>query len=877
VFAPKAVKPQTKAAEDPTGSLALQRSKLAGHRLGHDPVEQALLLQRTIGNQAIQRLPAQQASRAEQEAAPETMAALRERQGLAWDFSKIPVLPPDRASQSRPSFAPSAAPLPGAIQARLIVGPSNDPLEQEADRAASQVMRMPDPAVALTPAPRTLRLKCACEEERKRQLQTKSEGSPSAAAGGEAPPIVQEVLQSAGQPLDGKTRSFMEARFGHDFSRVRVHTDARASESARAVNALAYTVGDRIAFRTGHYAPQSSDGRKLLAHELAHVAQQSRGGPAPNLAPSAPHEQEARAAATAVGSGLPCVQIVCNAAPGLARMAGPRGEREIIQDLRRVEGELNISKKAVDDFLQEELGPDWQLEAARRNRIRPMDIRNYVLELERIASRDARARVPLTGLRNLSSRLHTLNVELKSFRESSTYVGPANPPPRSPGADPDIEAQVAKDTEANIESTQRVRFGDTESAPRVPDVQTPTPDVQTTTPHVQTPEPTKVELPTQRPRVDVQAPTPDVQTTTPTANTPTTPEAQTADVKAPTYGATAADEAVDIARTGLAEKALAGAGRAVGTVLEVAAEAAILIAAELLNDWLEDTFGSGSEAEQERRKINRDLDASTPQLQSQLKKLGPKVAELQQHGKVYSRITFFITRKWALKAKWTPSFPPVPLFAPTFEYTGMTATVDVTGEDLGNSHGMATGEGLDGRTEEHYTQTVFTLIDDPEKRKAEKEMHDLNEKMRQATPKTLQPQPPPSQPAEIARVLPPPGPVQSATSFGQSFQPLGPLGSSPRPDGLCELDDWKCAVGNAIAQAVPLLARGERLVGPGGSSSPDIAPFLSDEQKWRDGVTYMRDYYTVNPPEDGKLGLQDVLDNPQYGGRLKEIRRQLGG
>lgn len=87
------------------------------------------------------------------------------------------------------------------------------------------------------------------------------------------PPIVHEVLRSPGQLLDPSTRAFMEPRFGHDFSRVRVHTDTKAAESARAVNAAAYTVGQDIVFGAGQNAPQSSFGQRLLAHELAHVVQ----------------------------------------------------------------------------------------------------------------------------------------------------------------------------------------------------------------------------------------------------------------------------------------------------------------------------------------------------------------------------------------------------------------------------------------------------------------------------------------------------------------------------------------------------------------------------------------------------------------------------
>jgi hypothetical protein len=86
------------------------------------------------------------------------------------------------------------------------------------------------------------------------------------------------VLHSPGQPLDAGERTFLEPRFGHDFSRVRVHTDARAAESARAVDALAYTVGQHIVFAERQYAPGTDAGRRLLAHELAHVIQQNQEG-----------------------------------------------------------------------------------------------------------------------------------------------------------------------------------------------------------------------------------------------------------------------------------------------------------------------------------------------------------------------------------------------------------------------------------------------------------------------------------------------------------------------------------------------------------------------------------------------------------------------
>ncbi len=116
-------------------------------------------------------------------------------------------------------------------------------------------------------------------------------------SGDEAPPIIYEVLQSTGQPLDPATRAFMEPRFGHDFSQVRIHADATAAESARAVSALAYTVGHDIAFDVARYSPRTLEGRCLLAHELTHVVQQHEG-PHPALQRQQHVGQAAPSAAT---------------------------------------------------------------------------------------------------------------------------------------------------------------------------------------------------------------------------------------------------------------------------------------------------------------------------------------------------------------------------------------------------------------------------------------------------------------------------------------------------------------------------------------------------------------------------------------------------
>ena len=131
----------------------------------------------------------------------------------------------------------------------------------------------------------------------------------------EVPPIVHEVLHSPGQPLDSATRAFMEPRFGHDFSQVRVHTDAKAAQSALAVNALAYALGRDVVFGVGQYAPRTRTGQRLLAHELTHVVQQGgkrfEAGMALQLgSPQDVAEQQAAILAeTVAGRGQPQVDI----------------------------------------------------------------------------------------------------------------------------------------------------------------------------------------------------------------------------------------------------------------------------------------------------------------------------------------------------------------------------------------------------------------------------------------------------------------------------------------------------------------------------------------------------------------------------------------
>ena len=147
--------------------------------------------------------------------------------------------------------------------------------------------------------------------------------APEASAGRAGNRARSEALRG-GVPLDPDVRADMEARFQADFDSVRVHDHAAANRDAAVHSALAYTVGDDIAFGPGAYAPRSSAGRRLLAHELAHVVQQRRGGPDPALSPQAPHEHAADAAAAQVDAGASAVHVEGGTAVGLARAPVPQ-------------------------------------------------------------------------------------------------------------------------------------------------------------------------------------------------------------------------------------------------------------------------------------------------------------------------------------------------------------------------------------------------------------------------------------------------------------------------------------------------------------------------------------------------------------------------
>ena len=247
-------------------SLRIQRKK-SSQQL-KSPADRILFLQRTIGNQAVQRMVRS-----------------------------------------------------GALQAKLRIGQPGDVYEQEADRVADAVMRMPEPRMqrqvepeeeeeeeTLQTKPLAKQIKPLVQVQRQEEPEEEEEILQAKPLAEEITPLVQrqvepeeeeeeeEMLQAqsredatsevpndlesqinairGGQPLAESERAYFEPRFGADFSQVRLHTDSQAAESARAVNARAFTVGQDVVFGAGQYAQGASEGRRLMAHELTHVHQQ---------------------------------------------------------------------------------------------------------------------------------------------------------------------------------------------------------------------------------------------------------------------------------------------------------------------------------------------------------------------------------------------------------------------------------------------------------------------------------------------------------------------------------------------------------------------------------------------------------------------------
>lgn len=257
------------------------------------------------------------------------------------------------------------------LQAKLTVSNPTDVYEQEADRVADQVMRMADPQPqSLTESPVSVQRKCnECEEQLRR-----SPESPAVPSVGAATEQAIGSLSGRGSPLPESVRAFMEPRFNADFKAVRVHTDANAHSLARAVEAKAFTVGNDVVFGAGHFAPATDDGKRLLAHELAHTIQQR--GAAPRIARSADSENVLRLSITgeivtverlilwAIAQNRPMAQLI-QEVRGSHTFSGSDEIRKLAAETLRTANEVLLIDEAREEA---EVARKFGAASARRHR-----------------------------------------------------------------------------------------------------------------------------------------------------------------------------------------------------------------------------------------------------------------------------------------------------------------------------------------------------------------------------------------------------------------------------------------------------------------------------------------------------------------------------
>jgi outer membrane protein OmpA-like peptidoglycan-associated protein len=286
------------------------------------------------------------------------------------------------------------------LQTKLKVNEPGDIYEQEADRIADQVMATPAHA-RVSGAP-----------SRIQRYSGQSSGQMEA-----APASVEQALASPGRPLEPALRQDMEQRFGHDFSRVRVHTDAKAMKSAQSLHASAYTLGNHMVFGNGHYPSGADNELRTLAHELAHVVQQERGGLSPPLLGGF-LEQAADAAASAFVVGHGSINVGGASAPGLARQPKSGLQSQSPDKPRSLTVSLPKDEKNLDDaaLMQEiKLIEDWLVvypSSPESNYLRSELKTFYAEELRRMEQREAKGQGPKEGsIGKLHSIIHKGRLE----------------------------------------------------------------------------------------------------------------------------------------------------------------------------------------------------------------------------------------------------------------------------------------------------------------------------------------------------------------------------------------------------------------------------------------------------------------------------------
>jgi hypothetical protein len=698
-----------------------------------------------------------------------------------------------------------------------------------------------------------------------------------------APPIVRQVLCSPGQPLQEETRDSFESRFGYDFSKVRIHANDEAAESTAAVSAVAYAFGNDIVFGTRSYDAPTPEAKCLLAHELAHVVQQSRGGTPVTLDPHSALERDADHAAAAVVGGLP-VAIAGSASKGLARSTAEQtspgyavsvGELKEPAVLTAIPGARGVPPKfpGYDGFVGGQVTYTQTIEGRGAGRYTVINESVKDAEWITIISPEA---ATAESVRNATNRklLAALRIENNPKRApvDPVEIGPGTKLrviKDGPAAKIRIVVNLPNKVDPTLQAKLQAEAADVlKKSPTLNKLADP-PEVVTQLQTFKSPEPaepvsgsapsgasgTTPDTSGAAP-AEVKPPTPTLEATptpevTPTPEiTPTPQVTPITDVEAPVVEPSPA--------VGFGEGE-AGAGIAVEVAefaLSFVVQAAIVYAINLFLNWLKGLI--------EQTLLERDMNALGPAIRTKLAALEPKIRELQARGKVFSVISIDVQRR---KGEHPGKAPPHDDYETT-----ILGPVDVTGSPVPATRSQSEERlfehsSSDWESRIHSVQTFSTLIDDPQKRAREQETAKAKEKLRQAAAKTPSPQTPPSAPtANMPSLLSSPGVTQPTPSF----EPL-PGAPGPSPVGQA-----MAVVAEAKKEALDLINRGEHLLSGSPIPGDDIAKFKQDEDIWRSSVTIAKNHFTDNGPDVGRAGTDEALNSDQFGGRLKSLRQTLG-
>jgi hypothetical protein len=820
--------------------------------------------------------------------------------------------------------------LPGTGGVPLIPPAQHDPdtglhMPTSESRFTQKTPKLLDQKLELKPMGAASHLSDGKDKKEETAVQRKPDGNASAVDDRVA---LDAGLQSSSQLLDRETQRFMESRIGHDFSKVKIHTDAHAAESAKAMGALAYTVGDSVVFGAERYNPHSTDGCRLLAHELSHVVQQTRGGQPPTLDPHHPTERDADRVAGAVAAGSKATTVE-RSAPGVARAVPPSPTAagsapgagaavsrpgRIIREFSAPDGNVidmevgdAIARMGLEDTLPtgtevsltgwqraHQVGPGLGAESGTGIRYAPPEvnlkyqnsgIERFIRDFNKAKAPDVRLRLrTVTTAHPNSLRLERITYRLSAVRgngppktlfETSIEIQNKTVNPRVTLEQPEILGDWKEFLAPNAAveppgggSGASGAAGESAGPGGASD------------PSVKAPNAANESLPPVG--ADPAAPATDPLQTVPPDPVPAAVQSK---VPLATEGATGvppvnenivAKGAQSVVETEVPAVGASGVAEA-GVAGEGAAEA--ITAGEVLGIVLSTVEGliigigvglllAWLQQEAEKSALERDMREHTADIEGDLKKSAAKIAELQkQEKKVYARMTVDIKREEGIIEE-QGAVGQVDMYA---GIDRVSAAVTDHEDPPDRKMGEKKSFGSSGLSIQHYLQSYSVLIDDPQKRALDRKHAELSRQQaelarRLASAAAKQPKPAQEGPKSEQPLLPRPDDPPAKQNFT-------PLPGAPGPSPYQQITD---GVALAKTETAALILRGEKLIS-GSPSKADVDSFLDDEKNWRMKFTYIFNNFKLNGPDYGRAVFEELLNSDQYGGRLARLRQTLGG